>query len=80
MASNRGSMVEKREQTGIAWHASDYFEYRIIAGPWLGCDARVVAQSTETPGTLDVEIRKGKAIRGPHRIPFDHLRFMGPKG
>ena len=58
---------------------SEFFEWEIVAGPMKGHQARVLTQSIQQPDYADIEFRHGKIVRGPYRVPWDWLKFVGPR-
>lgn len=58
---------------------SEFFEWKVIAGPFKGNEARVLGQSSHEPDYVDVEFRHERLTRGPFRVPWDWLQWIGPR-
>ena len=56
-----------------------YFEYSVICGTFKGLKARWVGQPSQTPEYADVELRDGRIVRGPIRLPLSSLKWVGPQ-
>jgi hypothetical protein len=67
-------------QTNAVRNPNDlYFEYHVIAGPWKGLKAKLLGQPAQSPEHADFELRAGKIVRGPFRLPLNQVRFRGPR-
>ena len=58
---------------------SEFFEWVMREEPFKGRQVRILAQPAHEPNYVDVEFREGKLIRGPYRILFQSLRYVGPR-
>jgi hypothetical protein len=58
---------------------SEFFEWIMREEPFKGQEVRILAQPAQAPAYVDVEFRDGQLVRGPFRIPFDSLRWKGPR-